>query len=45
MALVTREGSLVAIGFTILPLFILWALIKLLPPWSSERSAQVAAGD
>jgi Ni/Fe-hydrogenase subunit HybB-like protein len=45
MALVTREGSLVAVGFTILPLFILWALIKLLPPWSSERSAQVAAGD
>jgi Ni/Fe-hydrogenase subunit HybB-like protein len=45
MALVTREGSLVAIAFSILPLFILWALIKLLPPWSSERSAQVAAGD
>ena len=45
MALVTREGSLVAVGFTILPLFILWALIKLLPPWSSETSVQAAAGD
>ena len=44
MALVTREGSLVAVGLTILPLFILWALVKLLPPWSSERS-QVATGD
>lgn len=45
MALVTREGSLVALGLSILPLFILWALIKLLPPWSSELPPQPAAGD
>jgi Ni/Fe-hydrogenase subunit HybB-like protein len=45
MALVTREGSLVALGLAILPLFILWALIKLLPPWSSEQHAQAASGD
>ena len=33
MALVTREGLLVAIGLTILPLLFLWVLVKLLPPW------------
>jgi Ni/Fe-hydrogenase subunit HybB-like protein len=44
MALVTREGLLVAIFLTILPLFFLWALIKLLPPWT-EPSAHQAAGD
>ena len=42
MALVTREGSLVAMGLTILPLFILWALVKLLPPWSAEASTTAA---
>ena len=45
MELVTREGSLVAIALTMLPLFILWALLKLLPPWSSEQAQQVATGD
>jgi len=28
MALVTREGLLVSIALTILPLFFLWALVK-----------------
>jgi len=32
MALVTREGLLVAVALTILPLLILWVLLKLLPP-------------
>jgi Ni/Fe-hydrogenase subunit HybB-like protein len=45
MALVTREGSLVAAGLTILPLFILWALVKLLPPWSHDQATQAATGD
>jgi Ni/Fe-hydrogenase subunit HybB-like protein len=45
MALVTREGSLVALGLSILPLFILWALVKLLPPWSTEQTPQAAIGD
>lgn len=45
MALVTREGSLVAVALTILPLFILWALVKLLPPWTEQPAAQPAAGD
>ena len=45
MALVTREGSLVAAALSILPLFILWALIKLLPPWSHVDAAQAVSGD
>ncbi|MBS1802849.1 MAG: polysulfide reductase NrfD [Acidobacteria bacterium] len=45
MTLVTREGSLVAIGLSILPLFILWALIKLLPPWATEPPTHTAAAD
>jgi len=44
MALVTREGSLVAAALTILPLLILWALVKLLPPWTAEGK-HLAAGD
>jgi hypothetical protein len=33
MALVTREGLLVAIFLTSCPLVFLWVLVKLLPPW------------
>ena len=35
-ALVTREGLLMSIVLTILPLFILWVLVKLLPPWPKK---------
>lgn len=42
MELVTREGFLVALGLTLLPLLFLWILIKLLPPWP-EKDATVAA--
>jgi Ni/Fe-hydrogenase subunit HybB-like protein len=42
MSLVTREGLLVAIALTLLPLFFLWVLVKLLPPWP-EKSAQAPA--
>jgi len=45
MTLVTREGSLVALALAILPLFILWALIKVLPPWTSDTSPKPATGD
>jgi Ni/Fe-hydrogenase subunit HybB-like protein len=45
MTLVTREGSLVALALAILPLFILWALIKVLPPWTSDTSPKTATGD
>jgi Ni/Fe-hydrogenase subunit HybB-like protein len=43
--LVTKEGLLVAIGFLILPLLFLWALVKLLPPWAEEPKHQIASGD
>jgi Ni/Fe-hydrogenase subunit HybB-like protein len=45
MALVTKEGFLVAAALTLMPLGILWVLVKLLPPWPDEHVAQGAAGD
>jgi len=36
---ITREGVLAAAGLTILPLFILWFLIELLPPWQEQAKA------
>ena len=46
MGLVSKEGLLVSIGLLILPLPILWVLLKLLPPWSDDESAHApAAGD
>jgi predicted membrane protein len=41
MALVTREGLLVAIFLTILPLGILWVLMKLLPPWPEKEQGSL----
>ena len=38
MGLITREGLLVAIVLTVLPLAILWVLVKLLPPWPEKHS-------
>jgi Ni/Fe-hydrogenase subunit HybB-like protein len=43
--LVTKEGLLVAVGFIILPLIILWVLVKLLPPWPEKSAPAAAAGD
>jgi Ni/Fe-hydrogenase subunit HybB-like protein len=37
MGLVTREGLLTAIVLTVLPLVILWVLVKLLPPWPERH--------
>jgi Ni/Fe-hydrogenase subunit HybB-like protein len=45
MALVTREGLLVSIALTLLPLGILWVLVKLLPPWTDEQTPEGAAAD
>lgn len=45
MALVTREGSLVAVALTLLPLLFLWALVKLLPPWPAVQAPHGLAGD
>jgi Ni/Fe-hydrogenase subunit HybB-like protein len=35
----TREGLLPSISILILPLFILWVLVKLLPPWDRTQTA------
>jgi Ni/Fe-hydrogenase subunit HybB-like protein len=43
VSLVTKEGLLMAILLTILPLFILWFLVKLLPPWEREDQASIPA--
>ena len=43
MGLVTREGLLVAIALTLLPLLFLWALVKLLPPWPDESAPAAVA--
>ena len=45
MTLITREGLLVAIFLTLLPLLFLWALVKLLPPWPENSAHAPAAGD
>jgi Ni/Fe-hydrogenase subunit HybB-like protein len=45
MEMVSREGLLVAVGLTILPLLFLWVLVKLLPPWPEKSLHEVAAGD
>jgi Ni/Fe-hydrogenase subunit HybB-like protein len=37
MELITREGLLMAIFLTLLPLGILWALLKVLPPWQDHK--------
>ena len=41
MGLVTREGLLTAIVLTVLPLLILWVLVKLLPPWPERNLSSV----
>lgn len=43
MSLVTREGLLMSIALLILPLFILWLLVKLLPPWPDQESGKIHA--
>ena len=41
MGLVAREGLLMAIVLTLLPLAILWVLVKLLPPWGERDSGSL----
>jgi predicted membrane protein len=43
MTLATREGLLVAIALTLLPLGFLWVLIKLLPPWPENHLEPASA--
>ena len=45
MSLVTKEGLLVAVALTLLPLGILWVLVKLLPPWPEDHAPEGAAAD
>ena len=45
MEMVTKEGLLVATGLALLPLGILWVLIKLLPPWQHGQAVEPAIGD
>lgn len=44
MGFVAKEGLLPAILLTLLPFFILWALVKLLPPWPEEETTHMAHG-
>jgi Ni/Fe-hydrogenase subunit HybB-like protein len=39
MGFATREGLLPAILLTLLPFFILWCLLKLLPPWHDHEAS------
>jgi Ni/Fe-hydrogenase subunit HybB-like protein len=43
MGFVAREGLLTAIILTILPFFILWVLVKLLPPWPEKQAMVISA--
>jgi Ni/Fe-hydrogenase subunit HybB-like protein len=47
MRLIDREGLLMAIVLLVLPFFILWGLIKLLPPWEDVQGShlETAFGD
>lgn len=41
MGLATREGLLVSITLTILPLAILWVFVKILPPWTEKAHVSI----
>ena len=41
--LISREGLLIAAVLMISPLFILWALMKILPPWPEPTTKAIAA--
>ncbi|HLW55571.1 MAG TPA: NrfD/PsrC family molybdoenzyme membrane anchor subunit [Candidatus Angelobacter sp.] len=40
---ITREGLLITVVLALLPLGILWVLVKLLPPWEEKHAALSAA--
>jgi len=44
MGFATKEGLLPALALLILPLGILWGLLRLLPPWAETREQAEAAG-
>ena len=45
MGFAAREGLLPAIALMILPFFILWGLLKLLPPWDAHNLMTAAPAD
>jgi len=45
VGLVTREGLIVSTALALLPLGILWVLVKLLPPWHDLGASHGAAAD
>jgi Ni/Fe-hydrogenase subunit HybB-like protein len=45
MAMATREGLLVSVALILLPLFFLWVLVKLLPPWPEKSLPEAVAAD
>jgi Ni/Fe-hydrogenase subunit HybB-like protein len=44
MGFVAREGLLTAIVLTLLPIVILWVLLKLLPPWTERKAHGLVDG-
>jgi len=42
VSLITREGFFMTIALSLLPLALLWVLVKLLPPWYEKRDATPA---
>lgn len=42
LELITREGLLISIALLLLPLAILWVLIKVLPPWHEQEQESKA---
>ena len=43
MGFATREGLLTSIALMILPFFILWVLVKLLPPWPDSEATPASS--
>jgi Ni/Fe-hydrogenase subunit HybB-like protein len=42
LSIISREGLLISIGLLILPLCILWLLVKLLPPWPDKTPVSIS---
>ena len=42
MGFATREGLLPAIALMVLPFVLLWALVKILPPWPEAQAAETS---
>ena len=45
LALITKEGLLVAIALTLLPLVFLYVMVRILPPWPEKQNNALASGD